>query len=141
MPDRRSALSASLPLLLAALAGADAAAQPASAPAPASRPDDRRLFAVEIRTGPAWDAAKPPGEQAHFREHSTNLRRLREQGSLLLGARYADKGLVVLAAASEQEARAMLEQDPAIQNRVFGYELHPFAVFYGGCVESGRPRG
>ena len=28
------------------------------------------LFAVEIKTGPAWDSTKPPHEQAYFREHS-----------------------------------------------------------------------
>jgi hypothetical protein len=26
--------------------------------------ENRRLFAVEIRTGPSWDPAKSPGEQA-----------------------------------------------------------------------------
>jgi hypothetical protein len=48
----------------------------------------------------------PAHEQSWFREHSANLRRLREDGSLVLGARYADKGLVVLSAVSEDEAHA-----------------------------------
>ncbi len=101
----------------------------ASAPVPAGN-----LYAVEIKTGPAWDASKPAQEQAHFREHSVNLRRLRESGVLVMGARYADKGLVVLRAATEAEAHAMMQADPSIEARVFAYELHEFRVFYSGSV-------
>ena len=100
-----------------------------SAPTPAGK-----LFAVEIKTGPAWDAAKPPQEQAYFREHSARLRQLREQGLLVLGARYADKGLIILRAAGEAEAHALMQADPSMQAKVFGYELHEFRVFYGGSV-------
>lgn len=111
----------------------------ANAQAPASAPTSELqgyLYAVEIKTGPAWDSTKPPQEQPHFREHSANLKRLRDQGSLRLGARYADKGLVVLQAGSEQEAHAMMQADLSIQNRVFVYELHGFNVFYGGTVQA-----
>ena len=110
--------------------------EPAGAAAPAGL-----LFAVEIKTGPAWDAAKPPQDQAHFREHSAHLRRLREQGVLLVGARYADKGLLVLRAASAGDAHAMLKDDPSIQAGVFKYELHGFRVFYSGTLAAPpRPR-
>jgi uncharacterized protein YciI len=115
---------------------------PAAAPEPAAAAANASLlFAVEIKTGPAWDAAKPPQDQAHFREHSANLRRLREQGALLMGARYADKGLVVLRAASESEAHALLKDDPSFQAGVFKYELHEFRVFYSGTLAAPpRPR-
>src|SRR5687767_8909319 len=52
------------------------------------------LYAVEIKTGSAWDSSKRPNEQLYFREHSANLKRLHDQGTLVLGARYSDKGLV-----------------------------------------------
>lgn len=110
---------------------------PSATPAPAL--DELQLFAVEIRTGPKWDAAKPPQEQAYFREHSANLRRLRESGSLVLGARYADKGLVVLAAANIADARQMMDADPSFAAGTFGYDVHPFNVFYPGNVPA-RPR-
>jgi uncharacterized protein YciI len=131
-----------LPVLVAAAAWSaqgGACAQPAAA---ASAPPAAQLpvYAVEIRIGPAWDVAKKPHEQTHFREHSANLKRLRDQGSLVLGARYGDKGLVLLHAASEADAHAMMQQDPAIQQRVFVYELHEFSVFYGGSMQP-RPRG
>ena len=97
------------------------------------------LFAVEIKVGTKWDQSKPPQEQQYFREHSANLKRLRDAGSLIMGARYSDKGLVILAAQSEDEARAMMDVDPSIKAEVFKYELHAFNVFYSGTVNQ-RPR-
>lgn len=97
------------------------------------------LYAVEIRTGPAWDAARPTHEQAFFKEHSANLQRLRDAGQLVLGARYADKGLVIVQARSQVEARALIDADPAMRERVFVYELSDFNVFYGGTVQP-KPR-
>lgn len=111
-------------------------AQP-SGPAPSTEVPGK-LYAVEIKVGPRWVSGKAPQEQEFFREHSDNLRKLREQGSLALGARYGDKGLVVLAAESESAARAMIDQDPSMRNGTFVYELHEFSVFYGGSVQPQR---
>ena len=122
------ALLVALPLASRAEDAAAPASEAATAP-------EKKLFAVEIKIGPQWVAGKAPGEQAYFREHSANLRALREQGSLLLGARYGDKGLVVLAADSEAAARAMIDQDPAVTHGTFSYELFEFSVFYGGSVQ------
>lgn len=117
-------------LLVSALAQGQAAEPPPGPP-----PDPLNLYAVEIRTGPAWDAARPPHEQAFFKEHSANLKRLRDAGQLVLGARYADKGLVIVQARSPAEARALIDADPAMRERVFVYELSDFNVFYGGAVQ------
>lgn len=127
------ALASLLPL--PALAQAPAAS---SAPALSTAEAVMPLFAVEIKTGPAWDSTKTAQEQAYFREHSANLKMLRDQGSLVMGARYADKGLVVLQAATVQEAHALMQQDPAMQHRTFTYELHPFNVFYSGALNVRR---
>ncbi len=116
---------------LAALQVAEA--QPASSPA--ATPESL-LFAVEIKVGPKWDQSKSPQEQAFFREHSANLRRMREAGILLMGARYSDKGLIVVAATSAAEARAQMEQDPSIAAGTFVFEVHPFNVFYAGELKS-----
>lgn len=98
--------------------------------------DSARLYAVEIKIGPAWDVSKKPHEQKYFAEHSANLKRLRDRGELILGARYSDKGLVVLRALSEQDAHVMMQQDPSIQNKVFIYEINEFNVFYSGTVQT-----
>jgi uncharacterized protein YciI len=94
--------------------------------------DSLPLFAVEIRVGSKWDSSKAPHEQALFREHSANLKRLRDAGHLIMGARYSDIGLIILAADSEASARAMIEADPSIAAGTFTYAVHPFSVFYSG---------
>lgn len=120
---------------LATPARGDARAAPSAAPA-TSTSAAPKLFAIEIRVGPRWDVNRPPGQQTYFREHSANLRGLREAGQLVLGARYGEVGLVVLAAASLEEACAMMDADPAIQAGVFTYQAYPFNVFYAGTVEA-----
>ena len=135
MTTRRRTLAACAALPLAALGSAHAQT-PSTETKPSAVPAN--LFAVEFRTGPKWDAAKEAHEQAHFREHSANLKRLRDSGALLLGARYSDKGFVVLAAETEAQARALVDVDPSVQNHVFAYALHPFHVFYAGCVQAAK---
>lgn len=93
-----------------------------------------RLFVVEFTVGPAWVHDKPPHEQLHFKEHSENLRRLRTEGRLVLGARYSDKGLVVLKAATEAEAKAQVDRDESVKAGVFRAEVFDFRPFYDGCV-------
>ena len=95
-----------------------------------------KLYVVEIKTGPQWDANKPAHEQSKFREHSANLKAIRDQGRLVLGARYADKGLIVVESATEQEARALFEQDPSIAEGIFAYTIFEFNVFYSGTVNT-----
>ncbi len=118
--------------ILAAAVGVQAKAQ---APATVSEVPEN-LYAVEITIGSAWDQAKKPNEQAYFKEHSANLHRLREQGRIVMGARYGDKGLVIVNAASEQEAHALMQQDPAMQHKTFTYQLHAMNVFYPGTVQA-----
>jgi uncharacterized protein YciI len=101
---------------------------------PAAAKVEPPMFAVEISTGSKWDPSKPAHEQEFFRDHSSNLKRLRDAGALVIGARYSDKGLVVLAAQDEASARAMMDEDPSIKAGVFKYQIHPFNVFYGGTV-------
>ena len=120
-------------VLIAVLAAVGAKAQVASAP-PA--PQEPALFAVEIKTGPKWDSAKQAHEQVQFREHSANLKKMRESGALVMGARYSDKGLLVVSAPSAGEVEAMLDQDPSFAAGTFVYEVHPFSVFYPGEIKA-----
>ena len=139
MSTRRQALSAALfAVPLGASCRAAAQTPPAEPQSTAAAP---ALFAVEFRTGPKWDASKKPHEQVYFREHSANLKRLRDNGSLLVGARYADKGFLIVGAESEASVRALVDVDPSVQNQVFAYELHPFSVFYAGCVLAPKRTG
>jgi len=133
MSPRRRTLATLLGLSLAPWRQARAQTPQPEAPTVAVAAN---LYAIEFRTGARWDTTKKPHEQAYFREHSANLKRLRDSGSLLVGARYSDKGLVVVTAETEASARALVEVDPSIQNQVFAFEVHAFHVFYSGCVQA-----
>ena len=106
-----------------------ASAQDTTAVAPS------QYFIAIFSLGPAWQSDKPAHEQLYFKEHSANLRQWREQKKITLGARYSDKGMIILRARDEAEARSWLENDPMVVNGLFRLELHPFAPFYLGCLE------
>jgi uncharacterized protein YciI len=95
----------------------------------------KMLFIAIFSLGPSWQADKTAHEQAYFKEHSANLKKLRAEKKILVGARYFDKGMIIIAAADEQEARAMLGSDPMVASKVFNLELHQFNPFYKGCIE------
>jgi hypothetical protein len=110
-------------VLLASLLGAQTA-PPLPAP----------LYAAIFKTGAKWDAAKAPNEQPLFREHSANLAKLRAAGTIVMGARYADVGLVVVTAGTEAEARKLFDADPSIAGGTFTLDVQRFSVFYPGYV-------
>jgi uncharacterized protein YciI len=85
--------------------------------------------------GAQWQADKAAHEQPFFKEHSANLQRLRQEKKIVLGARYADKGMLIFAARDEAQARSWLENDPMVVNKLFELEVHPFNPFYFGCIE------
>ena len=60
---------------------------------------------------------------------------MREEKKIALGARYSDKGMVIIQASNEAEARAMFASDVMVQSNVFALELYPFKPFYKGCLE------
>ncbi len=98
-------------------------------------PAASRMFAVVIRTGPAWDKTVPPGQQKHFKEHSQNIARLRSEGRLKLGGRFGEWGLLVIEAPDEAEARAQIDRDPSVVAGVFAADVHAWSTFAPGCVE------
>lgn len=106
----------------------------------ANDPSPHKLFAVEITTGAKWDTAKSPPQQAFFKEHSAHLKKLRDEGRISMGARYSDKGLIVLQAADEAEARALMAADPSMQAETFKFSLHEMRVFYPGQVGEARKK-
>lgn len=99
----------------------------------ASKPD--MLFVVIFALGEAWQKDKPAHDQLYFKEHSANLKRLRQEKKILLGGRYSDKGMILITAENEAAAVAEFQNDPMIANKLFNLELHRFSPFYKGCVE------
>lgn len=98
------------------------------------------LYLVEFTTGPNWAADTPPQEQTGFSDHSANLSHLRTTGVLQFGARYGDKGIVLLKLPDEAAVREALAKDPSIAAGVFKAVIHEFHPFYPGEVPaSGHP--
>ena len=96
------------------------------------------LFIVTYTTGSAWDTNKQPQEQPWFKEHSANLSKLRKEGIIKAGARYADKGIIVVAAKTILAAREFIFADAAVVNKLFVADIQKLNVFYEGCLE--RPK-
>lgn len=108
----------------------------ASVPSQAQNaPASDSLFIVTYTTGPTWDASKPPGEQVHFKEHSANLGAMRKEGLIKFGARYADKGMIVVAAKSFAAAKERILADPGVVSGLFKATIDRLQPFYSGCIE------
>jgi uncharacterized protein YciI len=120
----------SFPKIAAALLAVLLIAYPALADENPAADEALPLFAVEIRVGPNWDASKSPGEQAYFRDHSAHLRRLRDAGHIVMGARYSDVGLLVFSAESADAVDAMMREDPSMIAGTFRYAVHSMNAFY-----------
>jgi hypothetical protein len=72
----------------------------------AQAPDS--LYIVTYTTGASWDTSKKPQDQTYFKEHSTNLSTMRKNGVIKFGARYSEKGIIVISAASTQAAKELI---------------------------------
>ena len=93
------------------------------------------LFIVNYSLGESWDKSKGPGEQPYFKEHGARLGQLRKDGVIKFGARYSDKGMIVIAAATYVKAKEIVNADVAVQNRLFVADVQKLNIFYDGCLE------
>jgi len=91
------------------------AVQPA-APAP-QEPAAKQYFIAIFSRGPAWDESKPANEQIGFKEHGENLRRLRTEKRIPIGGRYGEKGMVIVEAKNEDEARSLFASDVMVAEK------------------------
>jgi hypothetical protein len=115
-------------LLILLTSGFGALAQ--SAPVPGDS-----LYIVTYTVGELWDLSKPPGEQQYFKEHSERLGQLRKDGVIKFGARYAEKGMIVIATADYSAAKEIVQADVAVKNKLFIADLQRLSIFYDGCLE------
>ena len=104
--------------LVTAVAGAIAAA-----------PEREPAWLVVYRPGPAWLAGQPVEKQP-LKEHGRYMLDLYRRGLLQFAGPFADDsgGALVFRAANDREARAVVEADPAVVDRVFRYELRPWKL-------------
>lgn len=96
---------------------------------------DYQYFALTYTVGTNWDTTLTASQQPYFKDHSAHLKKLMENGKIAIGARYGDKGLIILKVKDESEARGLVEEDVSVQNKTFEASILPFNVFYFGCLE------
>jgi len=109
-------------------------AQSADRP-PQETAQTKQYFIATFSRGTAWEDAKPANEQIGFKEHSENLRRLRSEKRIAIGGRYSDKGIVIVEAGNEDDARSLFAGDVMVSKKTFTLELHQFRPFYKGSIE------
>lgn len=95
----------------------------------------KQYFIAIFSRGPAWDEKKQANEQTGFKEHSENLRRLRAEKKIPIGGRYGEKGMVIVQAQNEDEARSLFASDLMLVKKTFTLELHQFRPFYKGSID------
>jgi hypothetical protein len=93
-----------------------------------------KYFIVHYTPGSAWKKDKPANEQVNFKEHSEHLSDLRKRSKIDIGGRYGNTMMLLVRAKSEGEAKSLVEDDPAVKNKLFNTELAPFTPFFNGCV-------
>lgn len=112
-----------LSCLLAAMGGG-VAITPAAAE---TNSDAEKTFLILYRPGANWDASKRVWQQA-LGGHKDYLIDRYAAGALQFAGPFLDDwgGGVVVQAADADAAAEIAENDPAVQNKVFVYEVHPW---------------
>lgn len=79
---------------------------------------------------PDFLTSMTPEERAVMEQHFAYVRRLFDQGKLLLGGAATDGaiGILVLRVGSAEEAQRIFDDDPAVKAGIGDSELHPFHV-------------
>ena len=79
-------------------------------------------------------------EQAIVNEHFSRLEALTEQGVVLLAGRTQDNsprtfGIVIFQAESDDQAREIMNSDPAVRRSIMRAELFPFRIALAGNLQ------
>jgi uncharacterized protein YciI len=88
-----------------------------------------------------------PKETAETRKiqeaHMANIRKMGAEGKLVIAGPFADngdlRGLYVFRTASAEEAKALVESDPAVQAGRLRFELHPWYAAKNITVTPRKP--
>ena len=81
--------------------------------------------------------------EPHLPAHLAYLQELKARGALLLSGPFTDRtgGMVLVEAASREEAEAIVQADPLVANRVDSYELREWLITEGRPADIVVQRG
>ena len=90
------------------------------------------LFALIHRPGPAWQDGIDYREQPGIERHIGYMRRLFDEGRMVMGGPFLDDGggLVLIEAESLDEATTLAGDDPTIRGGLLSAEVHPWRVVF-----------
>jgi uncharacterized protein YciI len=122
-----------LPVFLAATTG-EAQSQGDTAPAEAKRVTEMvEYYFVFLRRGPAWTAEATPESRMLSAAHMANIERLIQSGEMVVAGPFSNQsgeealaGMFILRTASIEEARGIVNSDPAVVAGRFVYEIVPW---------------
>jgi uncharacterized protein YciI len=121
----RSLIGMSLAVVLCGLTLTALPAEPKPSDALASLSTKRNTYLVVYRRGPSWVDDKPMREQQSMREHFLYYLGLHRKGLLITGGGFTDEsgGAAVFEADNDAAAAEIVAADPAVQSKVFRFEL------------------
>jgi len=80
--------------------------------------------------GEKWTPEETPETKKLQEAHMANIQRMGAEGKLVVAGPFTDggdlRGLYVFRAASAEEAKALVESDPAVKAGRLRFELHPW---------------
>lgn len=106
------------------------------------QPTQQHTYLVLYKPGPTWLTGQPVSQQP-LKEHGRYLLQLHAQEVLEFARPFLNDagGAAVITARDGAEANALIKSDPAVVSRVFGYELHPWALVpWGRHLEAKQAR-
>ena len=121
IPQRAIVLAAAL-----ALAATAAAAAP-----PATEEWEMATYQVAfLRRGPAWTPASTPELEKLQAAHLAHIGKMAETGKLIIAGPFSDggdlRGMFIFRVDTVEEAKALVEQDPAVKAGRLVLEWHPW---------------
>jgi uncharacterized protein len=88
-----------------------------------------------LRKGPNWTGTATPETQRIQDGHMENIRRMAASGKLVVAGPFGDngdlRGVFIFHQTSLEEARAMVDQDPAVKAGRLVVDLHPWFAAAG----------
>jgi len=85
-----------------------------------------------LKKGPLWTSEATPEVIAIHEGHMANIRRMAALGKLIVAGPFLDdgdlRGVLVFCTASQEEAEALVAEDPAIMAERFTVEIHPWLM-------------
>ena len=92
----------------------------------------KKTFATFFSPGPTWIAGKTSREQLCWTEHAAFMKKLFEDGTIVLGGPYADytRLLVIVEALHEEEVFELFRDDPFVVHEIVRISsIHEWLIF------------